>query len=237
MARRARSRRRKLTMLRPTAVAILSTTAALLSGCGAVVVPEPRYYRIQVPETDSGAVPPAPAVEGAARPSAGVLRLGALSLAASVPGDVIVFSADGAELVPTPGYRWVGPLDGMLTDALARAAVRSGHFEQVRSARGGGPADWNLDGRVEEFFLCARGAEWFASVRVELHCTRGSDRALVFQKPFAAVVPCAAPTVEAGVAALGEALGEILAAGLRRFDDGAGRTPTPAGVVDSDSKR
>ena len=91
-----------------------------LAGCGAVELPEERFYRLECPRP-----------QAAPEAFAGTLRVDRLTVAPHLRGDRLMVS-EGAVLVrPYRFHRWAGPLESLVEDALVTGLQRSRAFEST----------------------------------------------------------------------------------------------------------
>ncbi len=165
----------------------------ILGGCGAVVVPPERSYRLPAPD----------AVALAATRDPRVLRVDTLRLAPHLSPDHLMV-ADGPVLLrPYPLERWAGPLDGMVSELVVACLRRAAAFADVKTNADAGSEDLQLSGTLVDFHHDRSRGEVVARVLVRLRDAR--DGRLILDDEFA--VRAAAPEAEpAGVVqALGAA--------------------------------
>jgi len=171
-----------------------------LAACGAVEVPSARSYRLPLP--------PGAAI---ARPAPQVLRVHDLRLAPHLSPDCLMV-ADGPSLLqPYPLDLWAGPLDRMVTDVVVRSLRRARAFADVKDGADVGAEDLVLTATITDFHYARRGEAAEALVAFDLQIRRASDHALLAARELSARAPAASATAPAAVAALGEAVQDVVA--------------------------
>jgi cholesterol transport system auxiliary component len=172
----------------------------LLGGCISVF---PRVKAVQMYRFgDRAAAPPAPAA--AAAPVA-VLK-GPITFPPASGGDRIL-TVTGAENAYIGGVRWVAPAASLFDEALLKAFDAPGAPRLV--ARGeplATASTLRLDVRAFE----ARYPGPVAKVQVRATLIRNADRTLIGEKMFDAEVPASDNRQTAIVAALDQAVGQVL---------------------------
>jgi len=151
--------------------------ALLLASCGSVELPEQRAFRLDLP-------PPS----GSARPSAGVLRVGEIALAADLQGDRLMVAEGPVQVRSYRHHRWAGPLERLVADAVVTCLQRARCFRQVKTETSRGPEDYLLTGRVLEFHQAARDGGWVGRATLDLQLVDSRGQ-LVFQRELTADSP------------------------------------------------
>jgi len=173
------------------------------AGCGSVQLPRERYWRLDLP------VP-----AGSELPHGGILRVEDLQLANALHGDCLLQAIGEAQLEPLEHERWIAPLERLVTDAVVLGLSRTRSFELVKGAGDAGREDQVLHGRVVDFAVHRGGRASSAHAVFEFWLEREGQ--LAFHDEFAASVPLAGDgplardSAAAGVAALAQALQQVL---------------------------
>ncbi|MBK8978906.1 MAG: membrane integrity-associated transporter subunit PqiC [Planctomycetes bacterium] len=144
--------------------------AALLAACGSVAVPERRTYRL---------APPAPAAPDPAAPHGGVLRVGAVELAADLASDRLMVTDGPVRVFAYPDHHWAGPLDRLIADAIVTVLRRAQRFDHVKGETDRGDEDWLLTVRVLDFHQSAEGDRWCALATLDLHLADARGRTVL----------------------------------------------------------
>lgn len=197
-------------MMHPVFKNIVGLTVLSLGACGAVEVPEERYYRLALPE-----VPAAPGAEQKPR-ELGVLRVRSLELAATLDGDRIMVAESPVRLRALEFHRWVAPLPRMLQDELITGLRRSGAFTEVKSELDPSGEDLRLSGRVLDCHQVAGEGQWTALLRLELRLERAGDGRTLFRDEFVSRVPLQDGGQDGLVEGLSRGLQEVLQAFVQR---------------------
>lgn len=179
---------------------MLATTVAalLLCSCGAVELPEQRTFRLHLPLPSGGE-----------RPTAGVLRVGEIALAADLQGDRLMVAEGPVQVRSYRHHRWAGPLERLVADAVVTGLSRARCFRQVKDATARGGEDYLLTGRVLEFHQTARGGAWFGCATLDVQLVDAEGR-LCFQGELSAATPMADGDPESLVIALSRSVEDIV---------------------------
>jgi uncharacterized lipoprotein YmbA len=175
----------------------------LLAGCSSVVVPNERFYRLELP-----------AVAAPAADCGGVLRVQDLQLHTALASDHLQRRC-GNRIEPAPLARWVAPLDRLVTDALVLGLSRARVCDLVKGACDPGDETWSLRGRIVDFVETGVGEARQACVTLELWLER--DQQVLFHDEFAVESAIVAAGDDGAVAALSSGLAQVTAAVVQRM--------------------
>ncbi len=170
-----------------------------LAACGSVVVPAERFYRLAVPAPET-----APLQEPQ------VLRVQSVRLAAALASDRILVSDGGVRVHPYELDRWIGPLDGLVQDALVQGLTRTRAFAQVKGPGDGGRDDVQLAARVLDFCRHEADGKPFGRAEVEIRLLRSTDGRVLWQRELVACVASAGDGPAAAVQALSVAMAQVV---------------------------
>lgn len=191
-----------------TAAASIATMmlVALVAGCSAITRPAPIRQTFLLE-------PPAPSALASARP--GVLRVGAIGVAAPFRGKAFVYRMSELRFETDFYVEFLVPPSAMLAEQTARALGQAKPFSRVASQGGASNGDWVLSGFVPALYADARDAAKPAAVlEITYYLTPAAagEETPVWSRDYRQRVPMSDATPAAYAQALNRALGEIVAA-------------------------
>jgi ABC-type uncharacterized transport system auxiliary subunit len=171
----------------------------MITGCAAPIVPQDRYYRIDVSSIPSGPVR-----------LSGVVEIDRFSAVGLTAGRSIVYTNDDADLV-LQEYNydfWHEPPSVMLRDVLI-SYMRGGNVATtITTPEMRADVDFILTGRVQRLET-RRGTSPKAVVELELGVSNARNGSVLMVKSYRTDVPATDGSVEAAVVAANQAIADI----------------------------
>jgi len=188
-----------------------------LVSCGAVEVPETRFYRLE----------PAP-IPGPISVARRVLRVEAFAVAPHLAGDRLITAIGPYRLAPHAHDLWAAPLDQLVTDASVRSLLESRRFKAVLGPTERGEADLSVSARVVQFEEYGDGGAWAGRAEVAFLLRDEHSGKVVWQGSLREVVPTATAEPTHVVHALNLALAKVLTRFCSMADKEGSIRATPA---------